>query len=337
MSKSAKTLFNVAASCLLMWLPGPVEAQMRDIFKVTDTTSDSHVEYHKFDIAKGKEVQLADLKGPGKVTYFYITDDNAGKWHPGLVLKVYWDDAKEPSINVPLADFFGVFAGKTIDFQSRLISVNHMCYMSYLPMPFSKRARFVLANDGEEDYSRIVAYGIDYEKGEAFARETSRLHSQWNRSNPTKDGVHTLFETKGRGHYIGNFLYTHSRYPGWWGEGDTLFHLDGKAITHTPGTKDEYGSCWAFEKLYSYLDSGYIEMENGRNRMYRWYYANPVRFKDSLKVEVQNQRLEDGQVPSKDDYVSIAYWYQDEPQAVALLSYKQRVAASEAAEYPKKP
>ncbi len=146
-----------------------------------------------------------------------------------------------------------------------------------------------------------------------------------------------LFETKGKGHYIGNFLYTHSRYDGWWGEGDTIFHLDGKAITHTPGTEDEYGSCWGFEKLYSYLDSGYIEMENGRNRMYRWYYANPVRFKESLKVEVQNQRLEDGQVPSKDDYVSIAYWYQDEPQPVALLPYKQRVAPSEAAEYPKKP
>ncbi len=214
----------------------PAEAQMQDIHRITDASSDSHVEYHKFDIAKGKEVQLADLKGPGKVTYFYITDDNAGKWHPGLVLKVYWDDATEPSINVPLADFFGVFAGKTIDFQSRLISVNHMCYMSYLPMPFSRRARFLLANDGEEDYSRVIAYGIDYEKSEAFAREPSRLHSQWKRSNPTKDGMHTLFETKGRGHYIGNFLYTHSRYAGWWGEGDTIFHLDGKPITHAPGT-----------------------------------------------------------------------------------------------------
>ncbi len=136
-----KALAAILVSSLFILGARPAEAQMQDIHRITDATSDSHVEYHTFDIPKGKEVQLADLKGPGKVTYLYITDDNAGKWHPGLVLKVYWDDAKEPSINVPLADFFGVFAGKTIDFQSRLISVNHLCYMSYLPMPFSRRAR----------------------------------------------------------------------------------------------------------------------------------------------------------------------------------------------------
>jgi hypothetical protein len=34
------------------------------------------------------------------------------------VLKVFWDDEKEPSIHVPLADFFGAIGGKTIDYQS---------------------------------------------------------------------------------------------------------------------------------------------------------------------------------------------------------------------------
>ncbi len=121
----------LATASLLAFCTPPAGAQMSDISKITGTTSDSHVEYHKFDIPKGTEVELANIEGPGKVTYFYITDDSGGKWHPGLVLKVYWDDANEPSINVPLADFFGVFAGKTIDFESRLISVNHMCYMSY--------------------------------------------------------------------------------------------------------------------------------------------------------------------------------------------------------------
>jgi hypothetical protein len=71
---------------------------------------------------------------------------------------------------------------------------------------------------------------------------------------------------------------------------DTIFRLDGKPMTHTPGTEDEYGSCWGFEHLYSYLYSGYLQMEKGDNRMYRWYVANPVRFQESLKVEIQNQR-----------------------------------------------
>ncbi len=333
-----KALAAILVSSLFILGARPAEAQMQDIHRITDATFDSHVEYHKFDIPKGKEVQLADLKGPGKVTYFYITDNEEPKFTPGLVLKVYWDDETEPSINVPLLDFFAAFEHKAIDFQSRMVSVNHHCYMSFLPMPFAKRARFVLANDGNEDYSRVIAYGIDYEKGEQYAKEASRLHVAWKRTNPTKDSMHTLLETRGRGHYIGNFLYVHSRYEGWWGEGDTIFNVDGKAITHTPGTEDEYGSCWAFEKLFSYLDLGYIQMENGKNRMYRWYYSNPVRFQDSLKVDIQNQRwAEHKQVPSHDDYTSVAFWYQDKPQPVQLQPYAERVAPSQAGEYAGKP
>ena len=32
-------------------------------------------------------------------------------------------------------------------------------------MPFAKRARFVLANDGDRDYAQSMAYGVDYEEG----------------------------------------------------------------------------------------------------------------------------------------------------------------------------
>ena len=97
------------------------------------------------------------------MTYFYITDDSSGKIDAGLVLKVYWDGAREPSIQVPLADFFGAIGGRTIDFQSALFQINHFCYMCYVPMPFSRSARFVLANDGVQPYRRNVAYAVDWE------------------------------------------------------------------------------------------------------------------------------------------------------------------------------
>ena len=184
---------------------------------------------------------------PWQVTYFYITDDTQGRFFPGLVLKVLWDDEAEPSIDAPLSDSFGAIGGKTIDYQSVPMQINHACFMCYLPMPFSQRARFVLANDGNKPYSQSMAYGIDYEQGDQFAQEKSRLHGVLRCSNPTQNGMHTLLEVQGRGHYVGNFLQVHSRFAGWWGEGDTLFHVDAKAMTHTPGTEDEYGSCWGFE------------------------------------------------------------------------------------------
>ena len=56
------------------------------------------------------------------------------------------------------------------------MQINHFCYMCYLPMPFSRQARFILGNDGDQDYVQKVAYGIDYEQGKQFAEEKSRLH-----------------------------------------------------------------------------------------------------------------------------------------------------------------
>jgi hypothetical protein len=311
---------------------GAAAQTVADLYHLTGGVARNHMEYHQLKVPKGQEVVLADLKGPGKVTYFYITDDTQVKWYAGLVLKVYWDEEADPSILAPLADFFGALGGRTIEYQSALLQINHGCYMSYLPMPFSKRARFVLANDGDRDYEQSVAYGIDYEESPAYAEEKSRLCCVWHRSNPVQRGVHTILEARGRGHYVGNVLQVFSRFDGWWGEGDTLFRVDGSTMTHTPGTEDEYGACWGFGHTYSYLDSGYLENAGGNNRMYRWYVANPVRFQHGLKVEIQNQH--DNGTPTTgdaDDYTSVAYWYQEEPhQALSLQPFAERTAVSHA-------
>ncbi len=337
-----KTFALVAVLVAVWFCAAPAQAQIQDIYRVTDSSSANHMEYHRIELAPGQEFVLADFSGPGKVTYFYYTDSNiplrpgvTDNLYPGLVLKVFWDDAQEPSIHVPLWNFFGIFSRKPIDYQSIFMQLNHYCLMSYLPMPFSRRARFVLINDGDKTYSQYVAYGIDYEAGASYATEKSRLHAAWNRSNPIKGGLHPILEVNGKGHYLGNFLQVDSKFGGWWGEGDTIFTIDGKSLTHTPGTEDEYGSCWAFEHTYSYLYSGYIQMEEGKNRMYRWYVANPVRFQKSLKVEIQNQRMNEGkQVPSWDDYTSVAFWYQEGVHAAPpLLPYAERIAPNRSPGY----
>ena len=162
-----------------------------DLYRITDGVTRTETAFHPVSVPIGREVVLADLKGPGKVTYFYITDDTIGKWYPGLVLNVFWDDATEPSICVPLSDFFGAVAGRSVDYQSAVMQINHACFMCYLPMPFSQRARFVLANDGDPNYSQKVAYGIDFEQRASSIGEKSRLHCEWRRSNPVRNGLHT--------------------------------------------------------------------------------------------------------------------------------------------------
>ena len=335
--------------CLLACFVSRVAAQnVQDLYRLSSGRFANHMEYHSVNLDPGQEIELANLAGPGMVTYFYFTDNSgssrpamkageSGAYYPGLTLKVYWDDTKEPSVWVPLWDFFGAMDKTPIEYQSALLQINHRCFMSHMPMPFSRRARFVLANDGDVRYSQSVAYGIDYEKNAEYATEKSRFHCTWNRSNPTRDGLHTILDVHGSGHYVGNFLQVFTRYSGWWGEGDTIFYLDGEALTHTPGTEDEYGACWGFGHTFSYMNAGYIQNEAGKNRMYRWYGTNPVRFQKSLKVVIQNQRNEaHQQIPSKDDYTSVAYWYQNGAYpAPALQPFRERTAPTQAVTYAK--
>ena len=319
---------------LVLWLPANVAAQTpSDLYRITGGVTRSQMDFRQITVPKGGEQILADFKGPGKVTYFYITDDTAGKWYPGLVLKVFWDDETYPSIQLPLADFFGAIGGRTIDYQSAPMQINHSCFMCYLPMPCSKRAKFVLANDGDRDYSQKVAYGVDFETNDALATERSRLHCEWRRSNPVTNGLHAIMETQGRGQYIGSILQVVSRSRGvWFGEGDTIFHLDGESFGHTPGTEDEYGSCWEDPRWRTFSSTycGHVLNENGVNRMYRWYVANPVRFQKSLRVEIQNQHINGTPTTSDaDDYTSVAFWYQEGPhKASALPTFKERTTGS---------
>lgn len=304
-----------------------------ELYRLTNAVTRTQSVFHRVSIPKGGEELLVGLNGPGKVTYFYITDDSRGRWYPGLVLKVYWDDDIDPSICVPLADFFGAVAGRTVDYQSAVMQINHSCFMCYLPMPFSKRARFVLTNDGDRDYSQSIAYGFDHEQSSSYATEKSRLHCEWRRSNPVTNGLHTLLEVKGRGQYVGSILQAVSRnHQVWFGEGDVVFHLDGKTAAHSPGTEDEYGSCWEDPnwRTFSSLYCGHPLNENGVNRMYRWYVVNPVRFQQALKVEIQNQHVNGSPTTNDaDDYTSVAFWYQDGPQKIALLpAYEERTAGS---------
>lgn len=312
---------------------------LTDLYEITDGVSGVQCKYDHFVLKPGEEKCIGSINGAGKITYFYFTDDSNGRIYDGLVLKIFWDDQAFPGVNVPLGAFFGVFNEQTCDYKSLPMEVNHLCYMSYLPMPFSAKARLYLVNDGDKTYDHLVAYGIDYVLEDTFREEKSRLYCQWVRSNPTQKGLHPVLKIQGRGHYVGNFLQVYSKYTGWWGEGDTVFSIDGKSMTHTPGTEDEYGSCWGFGSCFSMSYVGYIQNEKQQYRMYRWYLANPVRFQKSFTAVIQNRRFQGndfktGQLESGDDFISVAFWYQqDRAEQVLLEDYAKRTAPSRAQNY----
>ncbi len=60
----------------------------------------------------GKTVTVADMKGPGVITMIHFAlphrsiADPQYKMNRDTLLQIYWDDETEPSVNVPMVDFF---------------------------------------------------------------------------------------------------------------------------------------------------------------------------------------------------------------------------------------
>ena len=48
------------------------------MYRITDGATSTQMNFHQVSVVRGQEEVLADFKGPGKITYFYITDDTVG-------------------------------------------------------------------------------------------------------------------------------------------------------------------------------------------------------------------------------------------------------------------
>jgi len=74
-------------------------------------------------IIKPKETfVLADIKGPGAIQQIWMTP--AGNWRFSI-LRFYWDGEKEPSVEVPVGDFFACGWGRFAQVSSLPVCVKH--------------------------------------------------------------------------------------------------------------------------------------------------------------------------------------------------------------------
>jgi len=101
----------------------------------------------------GRQMLVADLSGPGIIRHIHTTrHQNPDLNARGIVLEITFDEATEPAVVCPLADFFGDGCnGQSTYFSTPLIECAPWSYNCYFPMPFAKRARVVLRNDTPQD------------------------------------------------------------------------------------------------------------------------------------------------------------------------------------------
>lgn len=282
-------------------------------------------------VIKAKEdFVLGEVLGEGMITHIWMTCP-VDAWR-NLILECYWDDEENPSVQVPVGDFFCNGWCVPVCVNALPISVNPRGgFNSYWSMPFLKRAKIVLRNLHEEDC--LVYYQIDYCL-KHVGSTPAYFHSQFRRTNPTLDRKpHVILDgVRGRGHYVGTYLAWQANSCDWWGEGQVKFYLDGDEEYPTicsTGTEDYFGGAYNFEeppgnyKSYStpFLGLPQVIKPDGlydsqqRFGMYRFHILDRICFEQELKVTVQalGVRYQQQYLCLKDDIASTAYWYQTEP------------------------
>jgi hypothetical protein len=307
---------------------------------------------------------LLDVQGAGCITHLWFTGASVEEfWMRKLVLKMYWDGETEPSVCVPMGDFFGVGHSTSTTYASLpmvMAPSEGQGFNCYLPMPFSKGARIEVESDNFVSEIRLY-YNIDYETWDAPNDELGRLHACWHRQNPTDgitetpdmddhtfqhagvnlsdEGNYLILEAEGQGQFIGVNLnihpLRHSKLDNWnwYGEGDEMIFVDddneGKRwppTLHGTGTEDYFNTAWGPNEKFDSPFFG-LTLPGGHNfsGFISWYRWHLLDpVRFTRSIRVS---IEHGHANRRsDDYSSTAYWYQLEPhKPFTLAPIEQRL------------
>ncbi len=279
-------------------------------------------------IEAGQTFTMGQITGSGAIQHIWMTPTGDNRLN---ILRIYWDGEKNPSVECPAGDFFACGMGQYAQVTSLAVCVNPGSgFNCYWTMPFRKGCRITMSN--LDDKPMVLYYQIDYTLTDV-PEDMAYFHAQFRRVNPLpyKRDYTIVDGIKGQGHYVGTYMTWGSNSPGWWGEGEIKFFMDGDQDFPTicgTGTEDYFCGSYCFHKPgtqeYQEFCTPYAGMPQvlrsqtqPRFSLYRWHIVDPIRFERDLKVTIQalGWQSEGRYLPLQDDLSSVACWYQKEPHA----------------------
>jgi hypothetical protein len=281
-------------------------------------------------IQSGETVTIAEINGSGAIQHIWMTP--TGNWRFSII-RIYWDDETEPSVECPIADFFCMGWNEYAPLNSLAVCVNPgSAFNCYWTMPFRNKCRITMENINDADPITLY-YQIDYTLTDVPA-DAGFFHAQYRRSNPTEASLYTIVDgIKGKGQFVGLYLAWGVNNNGWWGEGEIKFYIDGDANFPTicgTGTEDYFCGSYNFDRNGKYTEfctpySGLVQVirpdgayrSQQRFGLYRWHIRDPVRFEKDIKITIQDLGWHQGgrYLPQQSDIASVCFWYQTQPHA----------------------
>jgi hypothetical protein len=251
-------------------------------------------------VAPGERLTLAEISGPGRVRHLWLTvPPMPPEAMRALVLEIFYDDTREPSVSVPCLDFFGLPHGRPAPYHSALSAAQEgRGFNAWLPMPFRRRIRVELWNGSARRFP--LYYQLAYTLG-SESDDIGLLHASFRRENPTalRRDFHIAGGFTGPGRFLGcNVGVRVLQEPdfSWYGEGEVKMYLDGDGPYPTwcgTGLEDYVGSAWGMGVHATPLQGVPLIVQGPDARMpdfvgfYRWHLPDPIVFREDLRVTIQ--------------------------------------------------
>ncbi|HEX4083595.1 MAG TPA: glycoside hydrolase family 172 protein [Chthoniobacteraceae bacterium] len=283
-----------------------------------DADPNAKTDQKTVSVGSGRQAVVADLAGPGAITALMVKLDLPGDANAQrtllrqLTVSITWDNDPAPAVWSPLGDFFGYVGGAEPYRSLPLGYTPGDGFYSYWYMPFGKKARVIVGNDGPQAVS--MSWQITHAPLAGPIENLARFHAKWHRDaflpqRPDRKPDWTLLTTQGRGRYVGTHIHGWNPRGGWWGEGDDKFFVDGEKFPSSFGTgsEDYFGFAWSSSKLFSrpYHDQILNEGNKGNFDVNRWHIPDSVPFQQSLEACIEKYYSSArGTI-----YGAVAYWY----------------------------
>lgn len=293
-------------------------------------------------VEPGSTVSVLNVDGPGAITHIWFAiATEEPMWLKKVVLRMYWDNDRTPSVEAPVGDFFGLGLGICTPWESAVLAVEPSCGLnSFFDMPFEHHARITLTNQGAQRIWGLF-FNIDYRTyAHPLPSDTLYFHAQYHqaqpnhglisnwknnqdpiadlRPNPDGKDNFAFLDARGHGQYVGVTMSVLQNQDFWWGEGDEMFFIDGEKLPSIKGTgaEDYFTGAGDFGgKTFTSPYAGAIlvgpEKSGSTSSMFRFHLESPIPFTRSIRATIEHGSAN----VRSDNYYSVAYWYQAEPHA----------------------
>lgn len=229
-----------------------------------------------------------------------------------VLLKMRFDEEKDPSVICPLGAFFGTSPGANefTAFPSAITDDGRL--QAFWLMPFQKRLHVQLENHGSEQVTLTPTFRL---LPRAFSAQSMYFHAKWRLDEkvPTRPYSEiTRCQIDGRGVYVGTVLSVYNPANEWWGEGDEKIYFDGDNFPawFGTGTDDYFGAAWADPSLFQHAYHGRTRQDSpdhqGYTSLYRFHLLDALPFQKAFRFD---QELLHWSPRAQVTLASVSYWY----------------------------